>query len=222
MLKRPKSLDLSRYEYAEHVLTQLRSLPPGSVVFDVGAGDGRLREPVEKLGMTWVGFDLYPKSADTEKWDLEYPCPQPASMAKVVLLLDVIEHLGNPERGIRNIVSVLQLDGRLVLTTPNPLWSRSRVHAFLNGVPACFTQSDLDLNHHVFTPWPHILEKMLTDAGFEIDEYVTIDGKTRWPGRPLSLRYPIRFLHAGLNKMIERFDPSATGMSYALLARRVR
>jgi hypothetical protein len=60
---------------------------------------------------------------------------------------------------------------------------------------------------------------MLRDTGFEVQDYVTLDGKTGWPGRPISLRYPLRLLHAFGNRLIEQLDTSACGMSYGLLAR---
>ena len=105
------------------------------------------------------------------------------------------------------------------MTMPNPRWSRSRIHALIYGNPACFTQSDLDINGHVFTPWPHILMRMLSDTGFDVQDYVTLDGKTGWPGRPISLRYPLRVFHALCNMLIERLDATACGMSYGLVAR---
>lgn len=214
------NLRCSRYEYA---LASLRGPARGAnakVVCDIGAGDGRLKAEVEVAGGTWRGFDLSPSAPEIAEWDLGLPCPDRDLSAQYVLLLDVIEHLKNPGLALSGIASVLESGGRLVMTTPNPRWSRSRIHALLYGVPACFTQSDLDLNGHLFTPWPHIMMKMLRDAGFEIEEYVTLDGKTRMPTSPITLRYPLRVLHALINMLIERLDPSACGMSYGLIARK--
>lgn len=178
-----------------------------------------MKAPVESAGGLWYGFDSVPSSPMITEWDLTTPCPIPESAANIVLLLDVIEHCLNPGLALAHIAEVMQPNGRLVLTVPNPRWSRSRIHALLYGVPTCFTQSDLDLNGHVFTPWPHILMRMLCDAGFELEDYVTLDGKTSFPGRPVSFRYPIRLVHALFNMSIERLDTSACGMSYGLLAR---
>lgn len=134
-------------------------------------------------------------------------------------MLDVIEHLVNPGMALANVFEALAPNGMLVLTTPNPRWSRTRLHALLTGYLSNFTLSDLELNHHVFPAWPHILMQMLRSVGFEVEEYVTLDGRTAWPGRPLTLRYPLRCLHASVSMMIERLDPSASGMSYGLIAR---
>lgn len=212
------NLSASRYEYAVKTVQRLKSSHSSDIVFDIGAGDGRLRTQIETAGGRWYGFDVEPSSPEIREWDLMAPCPLREQEAAIVLLLDVIEHLANPAIALSHIFEVLRPNGRLVLTAPNPRWSRSRIHALLHGTPACFTQSDLDLNGHVFTPWPHILIKMLHDAQFDLDEYVTLDGKTCWPGRPMSLRYPLRCAHSAINMLIEWLDPSACGMSYGLIA----
>ena len=213
------NLTVSRYEYALQSIQRVRSSLPSNVVFDVGAGNGQMKERIEACGLHYYGFDLIPSSPEVTAWDLTAACPLKGQVASVVMLLDVIEHLVNPGLALSNIFEILQPQGRLVLTMPNPRWSRSRIYALFHGNPACFTQSDLDLNNHVFTPWPHILIKMLHDTKFEIEEYVTLDGKTKWPRRPISFRYPLRCIHAVANIVIERLDASACGMSYGLIAR---
>jgi len=220
-MNRPtENLSASRYEFAFDVLQSLASSLPSRTVLDIGAGDGRMKK-IESLGLAWHGFDLNPSSPDISRWDLTDACPEKEPPAGAALLLDVLEHCTNPGIALKNIAATLQIDGRLILTMPNPRWSRSRVDALLSGYPTCFTQGDLDANHHVFTPWPHILQKMLGDAGFEIDNYVTLDGKTRVFDRPVSLSYPLRCLFSLGLIAIERLDPSACGMSYGLIARRV-
>ena len=219
MLDRPTAnLSLDRYAYAAQAVSEKAARPGSCTVFDIGAHDGRMKEVVEACGYRWCGFDLRPEHPDVVAWDLTEPCPLTDRKANVVMLLDVIEHLVNPGIGLRNVRAVTQPGGALILTAPNPRWSRSRIHALLHGNPACFTQSDLDLNGHVFTPWPHILVKILADTGWEVVEFVTLDGRTTWPDRPLSPRYPLRLAHAAANKAIEWFDASACGMSFGLRA----
>jgi hypothetical protein len=59
---------------------------------------------------------------------------------------------------------------------------------------------------------------MLTERGFTIAEYVTLDGTTTWPGAPFSLRYPVRCAVAAMTMVLERRDPTACGMSYGVVA----
>jgi SAM-dependent methyltransferase len=218
--KNPVSLILSRYDYAHQCLQELLPLAPSNIVIDIGAGGGEMRSLTEASGGKWQGFDLHPQSPEICFWDLDLPAPTEYESAGIVILLDVVEHLNNPWLAVRHLVDILLPEGFLILTTPNPHWSRSRFYALAKGNLACFTQSDLDLNHHVFTPWPHIVEKLLKDTGFSIESYVTLDGPTRWPGRPYNLRYPLRCAFACLNKTIEKYDPTACGMSYGIVARK--
>ncbi len=55
---------------------------------------------------------------------------------------------------------------------------------------------------------------------FNVDRYVTLDGPTVWPGPPYNLHYPMRCALALLNRVIERYDPTACGMSYGIVAQK--
>jgi SAM-dependent methyltransferase len=219
-MKISANLTISRYEWAEHCLQELLPQSPSCIVSDIGAGDGRMRSPTEAAGGRWQGFDIAPQLPEIHSWNLDYPAQDNFQPAGAILMLDVLEHLSNPWLGIQHLANTLLPGGFLILTVPNPRWSRSRLYALAKGYPACFTQSDLDINHHVFTPWPHIVEKLLTDTGFSIESYVTLDGPTALPGPPYNLRYPLRYAFALLNRGIERYDPTACGMSYGIVAQK--
>jgi hypothetical protein len=214
------ALNLSRYEFADAIAREVGSKMVSKTVFDVGAHDDRMRGPISALDLDWYGFDLKPGCPDVVRWDLNERCPVRDASPGIVFLLDVIEHLYNPGLAVANIAATMDPGALLVVTTPNPRWSRSRLHALMTGYPACFTESDLHHNHHVFTPWPHVIEHLLTGAGFNIERYVTIDGPYNWPAFTLSPMYGVRIVHAAINKLIEWHDPSACGMSYAIVARR--
>lgn len=219
-MKVSANLSISRYEWTQQCLRELLPIAPTSIVSDIGAGGGELRSLTEAAGGKWQGFDQAPKLSDIRHWDLDRPAPNESQSAGVVLLLDVIEHLNNPWLAVKHLADTLLPGGFLILTTPNPRWSRSRCYALAKGNLACFTQSDLDLNHHVFTPWPHIVEKLLNDTGFTIKTYITLDGPTSWPSSPYNLRFPLRCAFALVNMGIERHDPTACGMSYGIMAQK--
>ncbi len=214
------NLDSSRYEWIPSLLGPLLAASAARLVLDIGAGDGRMKATVENAGGTYRGFDLFPSRSEINRWDLDEAPDHSWPQAGGALLLDVIEHCNNPGLALRHIAGALLPGAFLVLTTPNPRWSRSRLFALASGDLACFTPSDLDLNHHVFTPWPHILEKLLGDAGFSVEQYATLEGKAKWPGAPFNLRYPVRLGVAMAMKTIERYDSSACGMSFGLVARK--
>ena len=217
-----ENLDASRYEYAGRLLREIARAKPAGVVFDIGAGICKMRPAVEAVGLTWHGFDLAPSSPAVSRWDLAEPCPVRDMKADVVLLLDVIEHLFNPGIAMTHIAETLKPDGILLMTMPNPHWSRSRVHHVLYGTLACFTQNELDWNHHVFPPLRHVMKRLLEESNLAVEHYVTLDGnEIPWPNARLSLSYPLLCAEAVARMLIERVDRSACGMSYALVARPV-
>jgi len=213
---------MSRYEWAPEQFRKLLSISPNKIVADIGAGDGRMCGPVVQAGGDWFGFDLVPASGNIQAWNIEKPASAGAPRASVVLMLDVLEHLRNPWMALQNVSDLLMPGGHLILTTPNPRWSRSRMWALSYGNAICFQQSDLDLNHHVFTPWPHIVERLLLDCGLTVTVFETLDGKTPWPKGPVNLHYPARFGLACVCKWIESRDATACGMSYGLIARKAK
>lgn len=219
VLKNPHAnLAISRYEWACQCLHELLPAAPSAIVNDIGAGGGEMRSLTEAATGKWQGFDLFPQLPEIQHWNLDQPAPVESQSAGIILLLDVLEHLNNPWLAIQHLAETLLPGGFLILSTPNPRWSRSRLHSLAEGNLACFTQLDLDLNHHVFTPWPHIVEKLLHDADFSIKSYVTLDGPTKWPSHPYNFRYPLRCASALLNMAIERHDSTACGMSYGIVA----
>ena len=219
-MKLSANLPVSRYEWAEICLKELITQVNSSVVSDIGAGDGRMKSVTESVGGHWQGFDLVPQTPEIHQWDLDFPMPSHFPSSGIIIMLDVLEHLNNPWLSVKNIANTLMPEGFLIITMPNPKWSRSRFYNLAEGSLSCFTQSDLDLNHHVFTPWPHIIERLLTDMGFSIEKYVTLDGSTRIPKNPYNFRYPLRFAFSLINIMLEKYDPTACGMSYGILARK--
>jgi hypothetical protein len=219
-MKISENLASDRYEWAKTCLQKLLPQSPSSIVNDIGAGDGKMRSVIESVGGSWQGFDIAPQLSAIQPWNLDFPIPANFQPAGSIIMLDVLEHLSNPWLGMKHLADTLLPGGFLILTVPNPRWSRSRLFALAQGCPACFTQSDLDNNHHVFTPWPHIVEKLLKDTGFSIKSYVTLDGSTVYPGDPFNYRYPLRFAVALLNIAIEKRDPTACGMSYGIIAQK--
>jgi 2-polyprenyl-3-methyl-5-hydroxy-6-metoxy-1,4-benzoquinol methylase len=137
-------------------------------------------------------------------------------------MLEIIEHLNNPWLSMKNVAETIESGGYLILTTPNPAWSNSRLDLLRKGFLTCFTQSDLDLNHHVFTAWPHVIEKLLHDNNFEIIEYSTLDGNTLLFDKNLGgLAAPVQLVFRMIKKSIEAKNPASCGMSYGIIAKRI-
>lgn len=209
-----------RYDYAASKMRALALTMSPRVVFDVGAGKGPMQSLAEQAGLTWYGFDLYPEKSTVAKWDLDDPCPRRNEKAGLVLMMDVIEHLLNPGLAPDNIVEAMAADAHIIITTPNPRASRSRLHALFTGYPICFTRQDLDSNHHVFPVWQHVLEYMLDSKGFEILEWCQLRGRHSFPAARLHPQYLLQLGKAVVCRSIEAFDPTAASTDYAVLAKR--
>lgn len=218
------NLWLNRYEWASEKIKAIADQTPqiNITLFDVGSRDNILKQYLQTTPILYKGFDLEPLDTATKKWNIEESFPYSHPTPHAIALLEVIEHLNNPGLSLKNLGSLLKPGGYLILTTPNPQWSTSRLSLFSTGSLTCFTQADLDLNHHVFTPWLHVVEKLLADAGFEIDEYVTLDGKTKVFDKTLRGGNIFKKLFArGVKKMIESRDPASCGMSYGIVAKKI-
>jgi 2-polyprenyl-3-methyl-5-hydroxy-6-metoxy-1,4-benzoquinol methylase len=220
-MKLNENRPLSRYEWAQEQVLQLLPLSTTKIVSDIGAGDARLRAPIEGAGGEWIGYDSKLGTVGVLKWNIEEAADPKFPHPSIVLLLDVLEHLCNPWSALQNISEHLLPGGYLVLTTPNPRWSVSRTWALLTGTPICFTQDDLNNNHHVFAAWPHIVERMLSDCELEVIRYDTLDGKTSLLQGLFTIRFPVRFIFRCINRCIELRDRTACGRSYGIVARRV-
>lgn len=215
---------LNRFEWADKTVRKIISeyyQKAKPLHYDVGAGQNSLVKQLADETANGYSFDLFPFDDSIEQWNIESSFPYNYQPADIVTFLEIIEHLNNPWICMKNISEAMVPGSFLVLTTPNPGWSTSRISLLIKGFLTCFTQSDLDLNHHVFIAWPHILRKLLADNGLEVIEYVTLDGPTRLFGSGLKLSQFIIQLPARLIKIIiEKKDPTAIGMSYGLVARK--
>jgi hypothetical protein len=216
---------LNRYEWTAKKIEEItdKFLKTKHVtLFDIGARDSVLKQYITSPEITYKAFDLDPLDQSVEKWDIETPFPYAHSTPQIVTMLEILEHLNNPWLCMANVAQKIMPGGYLILTTPNPAWSTSRVDLLRKGYLTCFTQSDLDLNHHVFTAWPHITRRLLTDQGFEIIEYSTLDGKTRiFDEKLYGLSLPVKLIFRLIKKIIESRNPAACGMSYGIIAKRL-
>lgn len=209
-----ENLDISRYEFVKRFITARPAQASDATVFDIGAGAFPMRGVIEAAGYMLRGFDLAPQRTEISRWDITEPFAS-SERADIVLLMDVIEHTFNPGVALSNICAVLKPGGTLIMTMPNPRWSRARTLHLFTGYIAAFTEDDLATNHHVYATWPHIVAKMCADAGLTIEAYATLDGKEA-QNAGLS---PLRWVEFLVRKGIEYFDKTARGMSYVFVLR---
>ncbi|MFC1515999.1 class I SAM-dependent methyltransferase [Thermodesulfobacteriota bacterium] len=97
-------------------------------IVDIGCGEGITLEKIHRLfpDRTVLGIDTLSENIDicrkhgcnAEIGDV-YNLPLPSGNADIVLFLEVIEHLEDPETAIREIHRILTPNGRLIIAFPN-------------------------------------------------------------------------------------------------------
>ncbi|CAN5345342.1 hypothetical protein BH23BAC1_BH23BAC1_50840 [soil metagenome] len=217
-MKLKKYFDSSWYEFSVKKIKDL-GLTNNHLIFDVGAGNCLLKNKITEIGSHWKGFDVKPRSEEVIEWDLKDPIPDKLNRKPdCILLLEVIEHLLNPEIGIKNLSEAAKKGTYLIITTPNPYWSVVRIKFLVFGIFPMFEKSDLENNHHVYTAWPHVLEYLLVKNEFEIIDSYTIGTRAKFPLFNFKPSYLIKFIFYFLRKIVEKSDIKAKGMSYGVIA----
>ena len=104
------------------VARQAAATPWGSRVLDVGAGVGQYRSLFAHCEYRTQDFGLEP--ATTGKYTpLDYECditaiPVPDGTFDVILCTEVLEHVPEPIRALREMARILRPGGRMLLTAP--------------------------------------------------------------------------------------------------------
>lgn len=207
---------IDREVFANTMLDKYYQKAPNSVVSDIGAGFGFMKPKIESIGGVWQPFDYYKKHEEITVWDLNKPEPTSAKKAGTVIFLEVLEHLSNPSLALNNIVNHMEQGAHIILTTPNPRSSKSVINLFQKGSLYSFQEKHIK-EHHVFTPWEHVVRFLLETNGFEVLEYGIIDlnYQKRKPGN-LKDRFKIM-----MERYIERKHPKSKGLSYGLVAKKI-
>lgn len=121
----------------EKVLEITATLPKGKLL-DIPCGQGALGERLRAQG-----FDIYCGDIDPEWYriegghfhrvDLNSNLPYKGHSFNCVTCVEGIEHLENPHLLIREISRILEIGGRVVITTPNIMKIKSRLYFLLRG-----------------------------------------------------------------------------------------
>lgn len=105
----------------------LRNVPIKSSVLDVGCGTGALGEKLKQKGCKIDGVEYSKESADIAKTkidevficNIETDIPQTKKKYDVLIFADVLEHLRNPEKVLKNFLSLLKKEGSVIISLPN-------------------------------------------------------------------------------------------------------
>jgi len=122
----------------EDIADLLAALEPKGRCLDLPAGRGVNIEGIRRAGFVPVAGDLYPElipHEDVEKSRIDFTKPLPFGDGAFAAILcsEGIEHCPDHLALLREFRRVLEPGGTLILTTPNVLSLRCRLHSMLTG-----------------------------------------------------------------------------------------
>jgi glycosyltransferase involved in cell wall biosynthesis len=105
----------------------LECVMQGAAVLDIGCGRGHVTERMAAIALQVTGLDQYPNTGPAPAnvrylgWNIDHePCPVDVAAYDQVFLLDVIEHLRDPEVFMENLRAAAQhRRPEIVITTAN-------------------------------------------------------------------------------------------------------
>ncbi len=185
---KPAYFRLHRYRFRD----LLKALPPAPArILEIGTTPGTFTGIMRQAGYDVAGVDLFPEQR-AELWQKlnvevkfcnldEQPIPYDDNSFDAVVFSEVIEHLaGSPLKPLREMLRVLKPNGRVIISTPNQHYFKSRMKTLGDVVLGRpfesfkeFTRSmQLDgpqryYNHSRLYTMPE-LRWMLEQAGFRV------------------------------------------------------
>lgn len=170
--------------YSSHqmALDLIRELKPRRVL-DVGCGSGFVARECEKAGARVTGIDKKSPPPDTMSEFISAQLDEddlPVNLASfdLVLMLDVIEHLNEPEKFLLKLRELYQTSRGavgpppVILSTPNVAFVTVRLNLLLGKFPYA-ERGILDVTHRrLFTR--NSLLRMLVDCGYEIEKVLAV------------------------------------------------
>lgn len=115
-IRNPAAWTRWRKRNYKFVQSSLATIPSCALVLDIGAGAGCFKDLLEPFIQHAIDFQPYP-DIDVLT-DLNLPLPIRTDYFDVVLLSNVLEHIPEPERLLREIYRILKPGGKLIMVTP--------------------------------------------------------------------------------------------------------
>ena len=152
------------------------SRPDHKVVLDMGAGNDPIARSVSCR--QFIALDIRLDARPTIVCDLRAGIPLAGCSVDIVVAGEIIEHIAESRKFLREMHRILCPQGALILSTPNILSAKHRfAYSFLLGrMPPPAARGDYTYpKDHKYSNWGHVrdysfaeLRQVLTENGFDV------------------------------------------------------
>lgn len=150
---------------------------PVNRVLDIGCWNRELLDmfpsETEKHGLDLVARDFGP-SIHFKVADISEGLPYQDNYFNAVIAGEIIEHLMEPVRFLKDIFRILDTNGQLILTTPNLSYWRNAIQ-LLKSDNFFWVDYDLNQNGHVRYFSPKTMKTILERNGFNVKKLFSVD-----------------------------------------------
>ena len=147
-----------------------------SFVLDLGAGTGAMSLRLSELGFNVTAADIVPNNFKLHevvpfiKVNLNdtFSCSFEKQFNGIVAI-EIIEHLENPRKFLRECYKLTKSGGMLIMSTPNIDNPVSKASFFRNGTFQWYSDNDYEEHGHI-TPIPQwLLKKCISESKFNLE-----------------------------------------------------
>jgi len=153
---------------AERIFKRIEKMAAPGKMIDVGCASGVFMREGQRRGWSARGIEIseYAAEQSRRRFNLDVSscdfiqADLPAGEFDLVLMMDLIEHLSSPAKGVEKAYEILKPGGLLVIETPN-----------LDGAAARFLGAEWGLIaplHHLFYFTASTLKRLVSERGFDI------------------------------------------------------
>ncbi len=154
---------------AERVFKRVEKLIAPGRMIDMGCASGVFMREARRRGWAVRGVEIseYAAEQTRKRFDLDVSscdfiqADLPAGEFDLVLMMDLIEHLPSPGKGVRKAFEILKPGGLLVVETPNLDGAAARVLGAEWGLIAPL--------HHLYYFTPATLKRLVSECGFSVE-----------------------------------------------------
>ena len=155
---------------AQFVRAQFPSMR-GTALLECGIARGGLADTLKNEGARCFGVDINPRAIDgvaIQQADLNLGFPKFDIAFDVIFAGEVMEHLFDDAKFVREAKKILNPGGYLIITVPNLVFSFNRIRMFFGKTPV-FAYAPY--HYHIYTK--KTLEELIESEGFEISKFIS-------------------------------------------------